>query len=421
MDSQKQDDEFDLRNYVRVIIKRRKLILRTFLGFILCAVIVSFLMPKTYKATALILVAPSKIQTSLDASNLSLDRSGKTKDTLSLQTHEMLIKSDVVAQRVIDKMHLTYRNGRPFSAYDLLKEISVTQKDMTSVIELSVKDSDPVLAMNLANVWAREYTQYSQELISGEIKGVSDFVVDQFAIARKNLENVEAKLSAFRDEYKTDLMLAELNMKKSKLNTYKTGLLDAQVNVKIQEELLKELKSQIAAQNQFIVTSKAITDDALWQQTVQKDRPEDIYKKKLQSESVNPIYQGLEKKIVDTETALGMNRFKVGYLQEEIDFMQKDIDGLEKIFNQKQLEYDQLVRELAIYKRTYDNLSLKIEEARIAKAAQLGEVRLVSPAEQPQHPESPKKLKNIMVAGIIGLMVGLFVVFFREWFSRNPA
>jgi len=96
-------------------------------------------------------------------------------------------------------------------------------------------------------------------------------------------------------------------------------------------------------------------------------------------------------------------------LQEKVVF-EIDIQG--KIINQKEFEFTQLNRQIEIYKKTYDNLSVRIEEVRIAKAAQLGEVKLVSSALEPKYPIKPNKKLYVMISAIIGLTVGIFLAFF---------
>jgi len=87
--------------------------------------------------------------------------------------------------------------------------------------------------------------------------------------------------------------------------------------------------------------------------------------------------------------------------------------------NQKDFELLQLNRRVEIYKRTYDNLSAKIEQARIAKAAQLGEVKLVSSALEPKYPIGPKKRQNVAISGVVSLIFGTFLAFFMEFWQSS--
>lgn len=142
--------------------------------------------------------------------------------------------------------------------------------------------------MDIANVWAQEYIEYSQELILGEVKGTGEFVTDQFGIVQQKLVQSEEKVKEFKDKYKLDLMRAELDIKKAKLNEYKKELIDLEVAFKTKEDSLKEFNKQIAKQEKFIIVSKAITDDALWQRDLKEKDISALNKKKLRSEEINP-------------------------------------------------------------------------------------------------------------------------------------
>lgn len=214
MDSRGQYDEFDLRNYIHVIFKRRNLLLMIFFCTVTGTAIVNFFRPEVYEASALVLVSPLANQ----------------KFVISLGTHVALMESGIVLDRTIKKLDLTDRNGKPLLTDDLLGKIAIKQEEKTNIFRFSARDKDPLMAVNLANVWAREYIQYSQEFASGEIKGMDDLDVNRSLIVKRNLAEAQQKVADFRDHYKIDIVQAELSMEKEKLNTLKEDLLNAQIN-----------------------------------------------------------------------------------------------------------------------------------------------------------------------------------------------
>ncbi len=70
------EDEINLRNYIMVMLKRKKLILAVFFGTLITAAIASLLMPGVYQATASIMILPSRMRTALSPREISLDISG---------------------------------------------------------------------------------------------------------------------------------------------------------------------------------------------------------------------------------------------------------------------------------------------------------------------------------------------------------
>ncbi|MBM3149783.1 MAG: hypothetical protein FJZ88_07150, partial [Chloroflexi bacterium] len=84
---------------------------------------------------------------------------------------------------------------------------------------------------------------------------------------------------------------------------------------------------------------------------------------------------------------------------------------------QEQTELDRLTRARDVAKETWLSLSRKADEVRIAAQVDKDEVRIVSLAEVPAQPVAPKKAMNIAIAGVLGLMVGVFGAFVMEYFA----
>jgi len=105
------EDEIDLRSYIEVVVKRRKLIIGIFLAAVVLAAIVSLILPKIYQASASIMILPSKIQSALSPTRISLDteETGQgeyiaQKPTISILTHKTLLRSNAVLQLVMNRL-----------------------------------------------------------------------------------------------------------------------------------------------------------------------------------------------------------------------------------------------------------------------------------------------------------------------------
>lgn len=418
------EQEINLRDYINVIVKRKKIILTVFFVSVITTAILSFFIPKVYQATASIMILPSKAG-AVDIFSLPMEKKeGKLgeyvaqKSTLPFPTHKVLLKSDIVLERVINRLKLTNKSGKSLIPDDLSKRLDVKEVKETNILQLKTEDNDPRMAKEIVNNWLQEYIRYNQEFISGEVGGTGDFIVGQFEIAKQNITQAEEKVKDSQHKYKIDLMRAELDIKKRKLNYEKEELGNLESILKTKEDSLIQLKKEIEKQEKFIIISKAITDDALWQKQDKGDLG-DLNKRKLRSEQINPIYQDLEIRIVNTEIELNTLKPKFEYLKKSIESTGKEIDKLEESINRREFELTQLSRQAAIYKRTYDSLAARIEEARISKAMQLGEVKVISLATEPRYPIKPSKRQNVAISGIIGLMMGIFLAFFAEYWGKS--
>jgi succinoglycan biosynthesis transport protein ExoP len=95
--------------------------------------------------------------------------------------------------------------------------------------------------------------------------------------------------------------------------------------------------------------------------------------------------------------------------------------SLQEAVQQTNTEYERLTRGRDIAKNTYMTLANKVEESRIAAQDETGEVRLASRAAVPRSPVGPRRLMNTVLAGVLGLFVGIFLAFFVEFWQSSQA
>lgn len=377
---------------INIIIKRRKVILTIFLVSVIAAAVITSLQTRIFRTTTTIMILPSRIQASLSPMQISLDanqqmRGGmymRGRPTISLPTHKVLLKSNVVLGRVANRLKSSDKSGKGLSSDMRLGILKVNAIKRTNILQLVVENSDPKLAMEIANAWAQEYVLYSHEIISGEVKDKGDFIAKQFDIAKQNLVKAEKRVKDFKDKHRIGSARAELDIKTAKLRNYKKELMGLAIEIKTKEDTLQELKKQVEKQERFI------------------------------NKEINPIYQNLESQLVDTTIKLNTLKPKRQYLRELIGPTEKETHELEKTLHQKEFELAQLKRQVEMFKRTYSNLSLRIEEARIAKSMQLGEAKIISPSSEPRHPVRPKMTLAITLSAIGSLFFSISVAIFME-------
>ncbi len=115
----------------------------------------------------------------------------------------------------------------------------------------------------------------------------------------------------------------------------------------------------------------------------------------------------LQMEIANTE-------FELSYSRDLAKKLEDQVMTLKIAINEKKVRFTELNRQLQICQETYNHLSSKIEEARIAKAMELGEVKVVSLAFEPKYPVWPRKRQILAVAGVTSLILGVFAAFFLE-------
>lgn len=297
-------DEIDLREYIQVLVKRKKLIIGIFLVAVISAAIASLLLPKVYEASASIMVTPSKIQSVLSPARLFLDpgeeRQGEyvvAKPTISIPTHRTLLKSTAVLQSVMTSLKSAGKIDEDLAFEEFSERLEVESTEETNVLSLSVKDREPNRAREAANIWAEEYVKYSLELIGGEILGSGKFVLEQFKRAEDDLAKADAAVKDFDVKERLSLMEIELAEDVNQLVSHYGKVHKLDFSLAEKRYLLQRTDENIAAMTKNGIWLGAFSITALGE-------------KQFVDESLNDTQRALGQKTLKVKLALEAGRKK---------------------------------------------------------------------------------------------------------------
>jgi len=197
------EEEFDLREYIEVLIKHWKLIaLATFLAAFSAGVI-SFLIPPTYEATAGVVVVKSKMDITFDPKMKTLTEEdlavAGAREAVNLEarreTFAGLVKNGAIAAQVIEELgdELEEEEREPAR---LLEMVEGEVKAKSDLIQITVAANDPLKAANIANAWARDYEQHVNA-IYGSVPESYSSVQSEVTGTRDEYQQAEESLTAF--------------------------------------------------------------------------------------------------------------------------------------------------------------------------------------------------------------------------------
>jgi len=248
------EDEINSKEYLEVVLKRKKLILSVFVISVVASAITSLCLPKPYKASASIMVMRSRIPTTLSPTRISLEpekteRGGYAarKPTISIPTDKSLLKSSAVLERAMAKLKAGGRMDKELALEGLSGKLEVENMKETNVLQLAVVDKKPGRAKDIANTWANEYAQYSLEIITEQVRGSGDFVVEEFNLAKENL--AKAEQAAKDSDVKERLWLMEIELKENQdqLESHYAKVHKLDFMLKEKKNLLKKVYTDIVA------------------------------------------------------------------------------------------------------------------------------------------------------------------------------
>jgi capsular polysaccharide biosynthesis protein len=398
------EEEFiDLRSILKVIGKWRKVIIGgTLLAVLTAALLSFFVLPPVYEAKALLLVtlATDKQQTA--------QQSGEGVEgvvepltripVLTINTYLGQLQSEELMRRVISRLKLDPAVYTPKSLAQMVN--ASVQKD-SNLIELTVQNSDPKLAADIANAVCKEFLELLSQKNQEQMGRSVDLLQKQRQQTEKELEKAIQELKKFQSQPRGVAVLEEeFKLKASNLANYKSQM--DSLNVEIQ---------QLQAGVDLLESELANTSPV-----IEVQRLDPVSGKVLEGKDSNPVYVDLSEKLADKKAALAEKEAQLAAIGSLTSGLTADIDKLNAELNEKKAQQDRLQAEVDRLKETLNTLSKKITETQIAKSLDIGRttVVVVSDAATPTQPVKPRKALNTAVAGVLGLMLFTGLAFLLE-------
>ena len=161
-------EELDLKELLQIFWEKKMQIILIIAIFAVIGVIYTLtLVTPKYQATTSLLLATNSAQSTTGADS-SITTTDVTLNSKLVSTYSKLVKSNKLVRTVISNLSLKMDED------ELKKSVSVTAAEDTEVIEISVKNTDPVLATKIANEIAKVFIDNIKEFYGVENVHVVD-------------------------------------------------------------------------------------------------------------------------------------------------------------------------------------------------------------------------------------------------------
>lgn len=434
--SEDTKDELDLNDVIRIIHKRCRLILATFLITVLVVALTSFLIPPTYQGEATLRIKQSK---NLNNSLLAEDVGSDSAVQKLLSTYAEILRSRTVIDTVIVKTNL-----RNVNYEQMVRRISIEPIKDTEILKVKVRDKNAERAMILTNTLVDNFLNRISKLARSEESSVGDFIDRYLVSAKQNLDKAERALENFKREKRivspenetkalVDRLLsmnrlrAENNITlaaaKAKLDTAKNEL--SQGNPLISDKLsISQYQEKLANAEVELVEKLHGFGEGSPQVTAIRSEINEL-KTKLNNEinkvvngegtASNAIYQSLLQGKMQANADIAAATAQ----ETAINKITADTEKMIAKLPATEQELARLMRDVSLAQEIYVMLSKRREEAKITEVMIPTDVQIVDRAVMPDKPIFPNKILNILIAAIVGLFAGLFLAFLVDYLKKT--
>lgn len=377
--------EVTLYDYWRVIAKRKWHIAVFCTVMAAAALIASILLPKIYESTATLLPQlESNTGLGLGAL-LSSSAAGTAAQTLGIalpgtpatptDVFTSLLKSRIMADDVIRRFQLMERFEKQTmqESRKVLEDATRIVVTKEKVIKITVEDKDAQLASDIANFYVSNLDRLNQTLSVSKARENRKFIEQRVSETKLALVKLEEALKDFQTQNRTVAIEAQ-----SKAMIEATAMIQAQIMS--QEVQLQVMGTYLASDHPEIARMKSSLGE-------------------------------LRKQLQIMESGKSRKDHLPG------DNLRPAITSVPTLA----LEYGRLTRDLKVHETLYALLISQYEQAKLAEARDTPTVQVLDPAIPAERKSRPKVLLNVLIAGVLSLLIGIFWAFLREAMNRRKS
>jgi len=472
------DKEIHIRDYFRIINKRRNTVITFFIITLTTVVIATFTATPIYRATTNVLLEKNT------SSPFSAADSYTRYESEFMVTQYQIIKSAAVAQKVVSSFDVekiynhffpenlkteSFLNSasaflknqysqlkktigierllssgndtatddtlpKPLSKSDKLKQaiqsgIIVEPIKNSRVVAISFTSDNPALAMKVTNSIAQAYIDELLDMRM-EIAGYSiKWMTKKAELEKKKLEESENALHRYQKEHNIITIEDRITVIPERLSELSRLLTAAETRKKELGSIYYQIKK---SRKDALETIPAISEnksiDAIKRQIITAEQKISELSKKYGKK--HPVMVSAKDDLTILNQKKGREIQKaVQTIRNEYQLAQSNESDLKNLLNdtkfeaanlnEKYIQLKILKREVETNRYLYDALVKKMKEKGITEEKQTINVWVLEKAVIPKYPSSPNKKLNLLLAVFLGIFGGIGLVFFFEYLDNT--
>jgi len=310
--------------------------------------------------------------------------------------------------------------------------VSVHPVKDSRLVDIGFRARDPRAAVKIVNGLAQAYIEHNMDLRLGAIKDAMSWMNERIEEERSKVEAAERNLQQYRER---EGIITEFSGEVETVTAQKLAQLNTQVVASESARVEAETRFRQAMQmknNPLVLDSipEVLSNSLI--QTI-KESEVDLYKrisefsKKYgkQHPKMQAAYSELatvqERKAAEIERVIDSlrNEYEVSIAREKSLVGALERQKQESLeLNKKAIEYSVLNRETESARELYDLLIRRFKETSVTEEINTSNIRIIDRAEY-AYKVSPDSRRNIKMAAMIGLILGLGLAFLIEYLDNT--
>ena len=447
-------DAPNLRDYWRVILKRRWMVLATLLIVFSTVLIGTLKQQPLYRGTVLMEIAPEapnvfNFQEIFQISNSNTDSYRETRFRMfeSRSLGERVVRRldlyrrpdfykatalfgliernpDIIPSSERDQDLEVLKQALDNSIDNFLEHVSLVPIVGSDLVRISFDSYEPQMAARIANQLASEFIDQNLQLKWDETRKTSEWLSGQLVGLKAKLEKSEDSLLSYARYNEIIFITESQELAQVRLGKLEEEFLQAQGD-RYRKEAMHSLiqgKENGTRDLPGALSDKLVTDMTTRLTELRENQAG--LTSYLKSDYPSVVKD--QKKIDVLEDALGRQREKIA--QNVVDefqvalnretLLQEARENQKDLVNniaEKSIQYNILKREVDTNRELYDGLLQRLKEAQVSAGLTVTNMHVVDSAQVPKGSIKPRIVLNLALGLFLGTGLGVGLAFFREY------
>ncbi len=464
MQPQKQMELHELKQLARRLLRKRgKTFLITFLSLLPLAVITAFVLPPVYVSTSTILIEAQQIPQEYVRTSVT----SYVEERLSTISQQILSRAKLI--EIINQFNLYPEMRQTFAMEEIIGNMrndinletigtgslgkkgssSAKGKESTVAFTLSYSGKDPTTVQKVANVLASLYLEENFKKRGERAAGTTEFLNTQLNELKKQMDGYANQISALKSAHMGELPEhGAANIQA--LDQLRRDLDQVNTQIRTAQERKVYLESQLTTVDQYItnkekgeveqnpsVRLETLRSELINRQTTLSDKHPDIIRLKREIRELEKQLAEGQKTGDKKKASLGKTNINPAYtsLKTQIETAAMDIRSLQQqgaqIRSQMgayqgklnrapmiEADYKGLLSDYENAKNKYNDIMNKLLEAKVAQGMEESQkaerFTIIEPAAYPEKPEKPNRPKILLAGLFLSLFAGVALVGAQE-------
>jgi tyrosine-protein kinase Etk/Wzc len=284
------------------------------------------------------------------------------------------------------------------------KNISVAPITNTRLITITASSDDPEMAQLIANTTAKVFIERDISSRRRESTTAFDFLSRETKKTAENLQQAEENLKRYKEKEGFAELSEKARLMVERFSELETLHQSTRISGQELNNRLTEIRSQLKKVSEVWVSSTYIADNPVVQMLRSRLTDLEIKHAQLSREFSSDHLQ------VTYETEVNALKAKEDALGNLVAEYERKVNKLP----QQELSLARLERDQQVNAELYAILVKAKNKTEIESASEIGTIEVVDPALKPTGPVKPKKKRNTLIGSILGLMLGVFFCFLIE-------